>query len=57
MKAVLDDIFGEGEQTLETLCSYTEFICDKYEDLSLQKGLAEIDLEDKPQSELPMTDE
>ena len=59
MKSVLSDLFGEEQQSVETICSYTEYICDKYEELSLQKGLAEIDLEEvkesKPQ-EQPLTD-
>ena len=49
MKSVLDDIFGEAKQNLETLCSYTEYICDKYEDLSLQKGIDSIELEETQQ--------
>lgn len=46
MQSVVKDLFGEGEQTIETLCSYTEYMCDKYDDVFLQKGLTKIELED-----------
>ena len=35
MKLVLDDIFGDESQTTDTICQFTEYICDKYEELSL----------------------
>ena len=45
MFEVLVDLFGDQEQTLETLCQYTEIISDKYEEISLAKGLDAIDIE------------
>jgi len=45
MTEVLLDLFGEQEQTLETLCQYTEIISEKYEEISLAKGLDAIEIE------------
>jgi hypothetical protein len=45
MAEVLLDLFGEQEQTLETLCQYTEIISEKYEEISLAKGLDAIEIE------------
>lgn len=45
MAEVLIDLFGEQEQTIETLCQYTEIISEKYEEISLAKGLDAIEIE------------
>jgi len=45
MTEVLLDLFGEQEQTLETLCQYTEIISEKYEEISLAKGIDAIEIE------------